>query len=107
MAEINELQCEIGAWAVKNFPGDTRADLVLGLVEEVGELARAVLKQNQGVRGNYTMWENAILDELPDVFIKLCHVCAVFGYDLETLVQTKWATVQNRTSGSEEEQKRV
>jgi NTP pyrophosphatase (non-canonical NTP hydrolase) len=104
---INRYQRAIGAWALRNFPNDTRQDVALGLVEEVGELCRATLKQAQNVRGSYASWEDEIKHEIPDVFIKLCHLAEVYGYDLETLVEQKWDTVQLRESGSREERNRV
>jgi len=104
---INEYQAEIGPWADHNFPNDQRHDVALGLVEEVGELCRATLKQAQNVRGSYSQWEDEIKHELGDVFIKLCHVASVYGYDLDTLVRLRWDIVQLRESGSTEERNRV
>jgi NTP pyrophosphatase (non-canonical NTP hydrolase) len=107
VSQINQYQRDIGAWALRNFPNDTRQDVALGLVEEVGEICRATLKQVQGVRGSHEIWEDEIKHEIPDVFIKLCHLAEVFGYDLATLVEHKWSIVQYRESGSPEERNRV
>lgn len=107
MTSIGEFQREIGSWALRNFPNDTRTDVCLGLVEEVGELCRATLKKAQGVRGREQAWEDQIRHEIPDVFIKLCHLAEVYGYDLETLAHQKWGIVQLRESGSQEERNRV
>lgn len=76
MIEITDLD-EIEEWLEDNFPNDDRATVLLGLVEEVGELCRTQVKSEQGIRGSEEQWYNEAKKELGDVFIKLVHVALV------------------------------
>jgi NTP pyrophosphatase (non-canonical NTP hydrolase) len=87
---------EVGAWADHNFPEDTIFIGVLGLVEEVGEAARAVVKQHQGIRGTSEEWDEELYKELGDAVIKLAHVAHLAGWSLGTLVQDRWDVVKER-----------
>jgi NTP pyrophosphatase (non-canonical NTP hydrolase) len=94
--EIFELQNEIAIWAARNFPDDTRQTVVLGTAEEVGELCRAALKHYQQIRGTPEQWEAEVRKETADVFIKLCHVAEIWGFDLESVIDTRWTEIRQR-----------
>lgn len=90
-------QTEIGLWIEKNFPGDTGLpNRALGLVEEVGELSRAIVKREQGIRGSYEEWTEEMRKELGDVFIKLNDVAEAAGFDLATCATLRWMDVRER-----------
>jgi NTP pyrophosphatase (non-canonical NTP hydrolase) len=91
-----ELQEEIAEWAGRNFPTDTRETVVLGLAEETGELCRAALKGYQGIRGTSEEWEKEAYKEIGDVFLKLAHVCCVWGFDLENVIRDRWNVIRQR-----------
>ena len=93
---IRGYQQDISAWADRNFPFDSRQETALGLAEEVGEVCRALLKQYQGIRGTREEWQAELEKELPDVFIKLCHVAAKCEIDLEAAIESRWDVVRQR-----------
>ncbi len=59
-------------WSTRNFGPPTeenRIDPALGVIEELGELAHALLKKKQGIRGTAQEHDEAIKDALADSFI--------------------------------------
>lgn len=68
MTDINTLQKDLQAWQAENFPPENRTLelLTLGVCEEAGELAHAVLKSKQGIRN---MGEADIIDACCDTII--------------------------------------
>jgi NTP pyrophosphatase (non-canonical NTP hydrolase) len=94
--EIYQLQDQVGGWVLRNFPTDTRQTAVLGAAEEVGELCRAALKHYQGIRGTAEEWEAEVRKETADVFLKLCHVAVLWGFDLGSVIDTRWAEISER-----------
>jgi NTP pyrophosphatase (non-canonical NTP hydrolase) len=107
---IADLQAEVASWVAHNFPEDSRTDVALGTVEEIGEVAeivldlmamggrmsRATLKQRQGIRGTRDEWDAQIRKEVADVFIKLCHLAAKCGFDLDCAIIDRWDEVKQR-----------
>lgn len=95
---ITKLQNKIGEWTLQNFGHNSEGAYhpLLGLVEEIGELSHAHLKQQQGIRGNYTEHEKAIKDAIGDIIIYLCDYCYQRGYDLESIIKDTWDSVQKR-----------
>lgn len=93
---FDQLQTEVGAWAQRNF-GDQPADNpLLGVVEEVGELAHAVLKRKQGIRGTDEQHLAAERDAIGDILIYLADYCGRRGFTLDAIVTDTWATVSKR-----------
>lgn len=90
---IRELQTDVGEWSRKNFPRNSAIEPALGLVEEVGELFHAILKQRQGIRGTYEEHEEAKRDAVGDIVIYLCDYCERSGFDLEEVVEQVWQKV--------------
>lgn len=89
-------QAEVRQWVLHNF-GPTLLDVTtLGLVEEVGELCRAILKRDQGIRGSYDEWTAEIRKELGDVLIKLLDVADTAGFDLAEAAADRWSVVSQR-----------
>jgi len=87
---------ETSAWFLANFPNEDRVSVTLGLCEEVGEVARAVLKQHQGIRGSYTEWDEEIRKELGDVYLKLLHLAYYCQIDLDEAIQERWEVIRKR-----------
>lgn len=92
----DRLQAEVGEWADKNFPHNRNHSTLLGLVEEVGELSRAHLKFEQGVR--YTKDEacDLMFDAIGDTLIYLAAYCHDNGFSLQECVTEVWAEVKKR-----------
>jgi hypothetical protein len=49
---LKQLQKEIGEWRSKNFPNTEKWEPLVGIMEELGELSHAHLKQFQNIRNN-------------------------------------------------------
>lgn len=91
------LQEEIAAWATKNF--GTQRDYnqpFKGAVEELGELAHALLKQEQRIRGTYEEHEEAAKDAMGDLVIYLFDLAHLRGWNLAEIVNMTWAEVKKR-----------
>ena len=99
------LQSEVSRWAEKNFPESPPRHQILGLVEELGELAHAHLKGEQGIRGSAEAHAAAARDAVADSFIFFMHACSSLGWASQELLrsaspeefQTTFAAPQGRT----------
>lgn len=89
-------QAAVHAWSVRNFGELPQAVITLGLAEEVGELCRAVLKRDQGIRGTHEEWSAEIRKELGDCVIKLLDIAAYEGVDLTEAFYDRWGDVGRR-----------
>ena len=87
---------DVEAWLIYNFSDETRVTATLGLCEEVGEVARAVLKQEQAIRGTWEEWDDEIKKELGDVYLKLIQVAMVCGFDLDEVIAQRWEVLRQR-----------
>jgi NTP pyrophosphatase (non-canonical NTP hydrolase) len=94
---FRQLQEENAAWAARNFgPANYPERSLLGVVEEVGELAHAVLKGLQGIRGSQQEHQLAAKDAVGDVVIYLADFCTRSGFDFGECVQEAWDEVKAR-----------
>jgi NTP pyrophosphatase (non-canonical NTP hydrolase) len=94
---ITSMQDEVDAWRQKQpWADESPAQSTLGLAEEVGEVCRAVLKNEQRIRGTHDEWMIELAKELGDVFIKLCDVANVYGLDLQKCITARWDEVSKR-----------
>lgn len=93
---LRELQNQVGEWAKRNFPDAKPYQPLLGMTEEVGEMAHAFLKAEQGIRGKQHEHHAAKIDAAGDVIIFLCHFCELNGIDLDAAVSLTWAEVRKR-----------
>ena len=92
---LKKMQEEQKPWVKHNF-GDRPSWMpLLGVVEELGELAHAHLKKAQGIRVNENHDEN-IKDAVADIVIFLADYCSSVGIDLEKVVQETWDKVKQR-----------
>jgi NTP pyrophosphatase (non-canonical NTP hydrolase) len=73
------LQIQIAAY-LQSMPTPTTSaeEQILNLVEEVGELSRALLKRKQGIRGTREQWDSEVKKEIGDVF---CSLIAVANFE--------------------------
>lgn len=90
------LEREVAAWQDRNFPNTPAYRPLLGAVEELGELAHAHLKNEQGIRGTAAEHADAKLDAVGDICIYLIHYARLSGFSLATAIGRAWAEVQYR-----------
>ena len=93
--ELRKLQAQVGEWARKNFPHGRNYHPLLGAVEEMGELAHAHLKAEQGIRINEDH-EAAIKDAIGDIVIYLADYCERNLVDFAEAVEGSWNEVKKR-----------
>lgn len=91
-----EFRDELLAWVRYNFPSESRVTSTLGLAEEAGEVCRAVLKQEQKLRGSYEEWDEEIKKELADVYVKIEQLADMCGWDLHDLIEDRWLELKKR-----------
>ncbi len=93
---IQRLQNDHQKWLRRNFPGQQAHDALLGLTEEVGELAHAHLKAQQAIRGTLEEHREAAADAIGDIVIYLLSYCNTNGYDLNRCIRDAWTEVRER-----------
>jgi NTP pyrophosphatase (non-canonical NTP hydrolase) len=88
MLDLVSLQQELHEWRQRNFPDTSGpAHQVLGVAEETGELAHAILKQSQGIRGSFEQHDSEMKDAVGDVTIYLMGLCSAKGWDFEVILE--------------------
>ena len=103
--DLAELQRQHREWLAHNFPGQAPHHGLLGVVEELGELAHAHLKAEQGIRGYDDEGKTAaeIRDAVGDIVIYLASYCNTNGIDLGACVREAWEQVSRRDWAAEPE----
>ena len=96
MANLDDIQSEVKAWARHNFPDQTPELTLLGVAEETGELCHAILKQRQLIRGTYDQHEAKAKDSVGDLLIYLLHLCTLKGWSLNEILVNTWDEVRQR-----------
>ena len=84
-ASINEIQSYIKeVMEIRGFNKEKSSDKILLLVEEVGELAKAIRKNenNLGIDKTKEYNYSSIESEIADVFIVLLSICDILNIDL-------------------------
>ena len=92
---LRQLQEELAPWVKHNFGDRPAYWSLLGAVEELGELAHAHLKEEQGIRTNEDHIANA-KDAIADIVIFLSDYCLARGFDFQECIETAWAEVKKR-----------
>lgn len=90
---FGELQAETKEWASRNFPNTKPYQPLLGIVEEVGELAHAHLKMEQGIRD---VSDNDKVDAVGDIIVFLADYCNRNSIDLQYAIEKTWSEVRKR-----------
>ena len=93
--DLRNIQAEVKEWNDRNFPDRKSYQMILGAVEEIGELAHAFLKREQGIRLEENHSEN-IEDAIGDIVIFLMAFCADEGLDLKEILVRIWRQVKER-----------
>jgi len=82
-------------WSLRNFPERKPHQPLLGAMEELGELAHAHLKEEQGIRTDEDHEGNA-MDAIGDIVIYLMDYCNQRGFLFSGIIETTWAHVKQR-----------
>lgn len=97
MTDLAKLQSELHVWRERNFPNADADQQREGLVEEVGELHKAHLKQKQGIRGYAGEYgDEEQKDAVGDILIYLAGYCSYRGWNMQTILETTAYTVMQR-----------
>lgn len=102
IVKLKTVQNEIIQWSERNFgdePNEAiplRISSFLGMVEELGEIAHAVLKWTQGIRGTQEEHKLAVEDGVADLLVFTLDFCARNGMDAEELLEAVWAKIKQR-----------
>ena len=97
MLSLKDLQEQHAEWLSHNFPDQQPHDGLLGLTEEVGELAHAHLKYYQGIRGiGQVQYLLEAGDAIGDIVIYLASYCNTNGFNLQEEVEKAWGQVSQR-----------
>lgn len=94
--DLDVLQGEIAEWARFNFGELLPHHQFLGVVEEVGELAHAILKREQKIRGTPQEHQEAEEDAVGDISIFLMNYCTSRNMSLKQLIYRVWNSVKDR-----------
>lgn len=93
---LRELQAEHAEWMRRNFGDDMEPwRPLLGLMEELGEIAHAFLKRRDGIRLSEDHLAK-MRDGAGDLVIFLAGFATTMGFDLEGAVAETWAKVKRR-----------
>jgi len=99
---ISKIQHEREEWVKHNFPNSGVKEHTLGVCEEAGELAHAILKMAPGtendsaIRGEKQEHLDAAADALGDIFMYMCGVATDLNLSLSDCIQATWEEVQQR-----------
>lgn len=95
---LRQLQEEHQPWLKHNFPSVEPWEALVGLQEEVGELAHAHLKGFNGIRGlkDGTTIAAAKQDAVGDILIYLVSYCITNSLDLQHCLEVTWNRVKAR-----------
>lgn len=93
--DLKKIQIQADEWQLKNFGPATTNQMMLGVMEELGELAHAELKDQQGIRNNEDHKANQ-KDAVGDIQIYLIQYCNTKGFDIEEIIKDTWKQVRQR-----------
>lgn len=93
---LDDLQRKYGRWLDHNFPNATPDQQMKGMVEELGELACASLKREQGIRGTTAEHDAAELDALGDLLIFTFGYCNTRGIRLSEALAVATNVISKR-----------
>lgn len=97
LSALIDFQNEVYVWRSRQ-PWDqlNPTHPLLGVVEEVGELAHAHLKREQGIRGTPEEHDAAKVDAIGDILVYLADYCERNGISLGFALIDTWEKVRKR-----------
>lgn len=92
------LQVKLYRWQQRNFGLASNFQLLAGITEEVGELAHAMLKNSQRIRGmaDPQVFREAAGDAIADQMVYQIQLCTSLRLDWWTLLSETAANVMSR-----------
>ncbi len=86
---LDDYQDLLHEWQSKNFGSQPISNAALGVAEEAGELAHAVLKRLQGIRGfrDDVKYHAAVTDAIGDIAIYSMQLCSAIGVSFDSVVR--------------------
>ena len=93
--DLVEQQESLHEWRLHNFPEAEALQQLLGVVEELGELAKVLLKRAQAIRPNLTS-EDHEKDAIGDLMIYLMGYCSYREWSLMDIVNDTAYGVKQR-----------
>ena len=95
---IDNFQHEVKEWlAAQPFgPNQETWEPLAGMVEELGELAHAHLKQHQNIRGSSSKHEEDGKDAIGDLAVYMAGYCVARGWSMEECIYKAWSQVKRR-----------
>jgi NTP pyrophosphatase (non-canonical NTP hydrolase) len=96
MEQLDHMQIQLHHWRQRNFPDATAEQQLMGVVEEVGELSHAMLKQMQGIRGKAELHEAEAIDAVGDILIYLMGLCSYRGWSIGKILDETAEMVMQR-----------
>ena len=96
LMSFRDIERAVTLWRAYNFPGATADQQLLGVVEELGELAHAVLKSKQGIRGYSEEDTFEAQDAVGDLLIFLINFCTLNDWDVLNILRDTWSEVRER-----------
>lgn len=99
---LERLQEEHVDWTLKNFPLQKSYQCFMGIVEELGDLAHAHLKEEQNIRGTKEQNIEKAKDAVGDIVIFLAGYCSSRGFKFQEIVEAVWAKVKKRDYKNDE-----
>lgn len=94
--DLKKFQHQVCQWAADNFPDEREWHLLLGAMEEVGELCHAYLKRDMGIRGTDAEHQMEMKDAIGDICVFVAQFCNRVGLDLESCIEDTWDSVRTR-----------
>lgn len=98
---LDELAAEHKTWEAHNFPVEGQIPEIgvlrgiVGMCEELGELAHSVLKMYQGIRGDEAHIDRA-KDAVGDLIVYATGVTDKLGFTIQESVDRAWNEVRDR-----------
>lgn len=90
------LQQSAHAWSLDKWPDEDVLSDALGVAEEAGEIARAVLKRRHGTRGSHDDWTAQLRTEAADVLLVLMVLAEREGFDLMCAAHQRYQEIKDR-----------
>jgi len=97
--DLDEIQEKQFVWAKNNFGIQNPNDMIFGMMEELGELSHATLKNKQKIRGyeNEKKYIEERDDAIGDLVIYLMNYCSLNQIDLSKVIAKTWEQVEIRS----------
>jgi NTP pyrophosphatase (non-canonical NTP hydrolase) len=93
--KLDKLPLEAKEWTSYNFPNAAPWEPLVGMMEEIGELSHAHLKQHQRIRVSEECQEKK-QDAIGDILIYMADYCNRNNIDMEECLERAWSEVVKR-----------